>query len=123
MTTKDLKSEIKALAAKKKATKEQRKTVKFTGTRSLTPWEAQILALRQKEELKHMYIAYALLRGKSIETAIGPKTEYLEPNTEYHYRIRAANEMGESFGEDMTFTTPFYGGAPVAVTLPATNIG
>lgn len=75
MTTKDLKSEIKALAAKQKATKEQRKTVKFTGTRSLTPWEAQILALRQKEELKHMYIAYALLRGKSIETAIGPKLD------------------------------------------------
>lgn len=76
MTTKDLKSEIKALAAKQRETKEQRKTVKFTGTRSLTPWEAQILALRQKEELKHMYIAYALLRGKSIETAIGSKTEY-----------------------------------------------
>ena len=76
MTTKDLKSEIKALAAKQKATKEQRKTVKFTGTRSLTPKEAQLLALRQKEELKHMYIAYALLRSKSIETAIGPKTEY-----------------------------------------------
>ena len=75
MTTKDLKSEIKALAAKQKATKEQRKTVKFTGTRSLTPREAQILAFCQKEELKHMYIAYALLRGKSIETAIGPKLD------------------------------------------------
>ena len=76
MTTKDLKSEIKALSQKQRETKEQRKTEKFTGTRSLTPWEAQRLALRQKEQLKHMFIAYALLRNKPIESAISEKTEW-----------------------------------------------
>jgi len=76
MTTKDLKSEIKALAEKQRQTKEQRKTVNFKGTRSLNPKDAQLLALEQKSQLKHMYIAYALLRGKSIETAINPETEY-----------------------------------------------
>lgn len=52
----------------------------------------------------------------------GDPTEYLEEGKEYHFRIRAANEYGESFGEDMTFVTPSYYGAPVATTLPATNI-
>lgn len=76
MTTKDLKQAIKDLSQKQRDTKEQRKTVRFTGKRSLNPRDAQLLALDQKKQLKHMYIAYALLRGKSIETAIGPKTEY-----------------------------------------------
>lgn len=76
MTTKDLKLAIKDLSKKQRETKEQRKTVNFKGTRSLDPHKAQMLAISQKEELKHMYIAYAQLRGKSIETAIKPTTAY-----------------------------------------------
>lgn len=63
------------------------------------------------------------MRLKSKVEGSSDPTEYLEADTEYHYRIRAANEMGESFGEDMTFRTPFYEAPPVAVTLLATNIG
>lgn len=62
------------------------------------------------------------MRLKSKSDSLDP-TEYLEEGKEYHFRIRAANEYGESFGEDMTFTTPANYGAPVATTLPATNIG
>lgn len=77
MTIQDFKSDIKSLVAKQIETKEQRKTVNFKGTnRSLTPWQAQMLALEQKNQLKHMYIAYALLRGKSIETVIKPDTDF-----------------------------------------------
>lgn len=76
LTIKDLKSAIKDLSIKQRQTKEQRKTVKFTGKRSLKPWEAQLLALKQKEELKHMYIAYALLRNKPVESAITEKTAW-----------------------------------------------
>lgn len=76
MTTKDLKSAIKAIAEKQRQTKEQRKTVNFKGTRSLNPKDAQLLAIGQKNQLKHMYIAYALLRGKSIEKVISPNTDY-----------------------------------------------
>lgn len=74
LTIKDLKSEIKSLSKKQRETKEQRKSVKFNGTRSLTPKDAQMLALKQKEELKHMFIAYALLRGKPIESTISKET-------------------------------------------------
>ena len=90
MTTSDLKSAIKSLSAKQRATKEQRKTVKFNGERSLTPKQAQLLALSQKWELKHMYIAYAQLRGKSIETVIGPDTGY---------SVNKVNELVEKYGE------------------------
>jgi hypothetical protein len=58
----------------------------------------------------------------SSKSNSGDPTEYLEPGTTYHYRIRASNQFGDSAGEDMTFVTPVYGGPPTAVTLPATNI-
>ena len=90
MTTKDLKSAIKDLSQKQKETKGQRKTVNFTGVRTMHPKDAQMLALSQKEALKHMYIAYALLRGKSIETAITSKTEYSK---------RRVEELVATYGE------------------------
>lgn len=48
--------------------------------------------------------------------------EFLEPGKTYYYRIVARNEFGESFGEILNFETPTYASAPVAETLPATNI-
>jgi hypothetical protein len=90
MTTKDLKLAIKDLSQKQKETKEQRKTVRFTGKRTMNPHDAQILALKQKETLKHMYIAYALIREKSIETAIGKDTEYSK---------RRVEELVATYGE------------------------
>jgi hypothetical protein len=38
----------------------------------------------------------------------------LSPETEYHFRIMAINDLGTVYGEDMTFTT---GSAPVAPTI------
>jgi hypothetical protein len=90
MKAKELKSAIKDLSTKQRETKNQRKSVKFTGTRSLNPKDAQMLALEQKWQLKHMFIAYAILRGKPIETAVGPKTEYSQ---------NKVNELVEKYGE------------------------
>lgn len=47
-------------------------------------------------------------------------TSILTPNTLYHYRIRATNSAGTSYGEDMTFITPT--SMAIVITLPATNI-
>lgn len=83
MTTQDLKSEIKKLSAQQRETKEQRKTVKFKGIRKMSPQEAQWKSINQGDELKHMFIAYALLRHKPIEKTIGPKTEYSQKRVDY----------------------------------------
>ena len=44
----------------------------------------------------------------------------LQPGVTYHYRIKAVNVQGISYGDDMTFATP--SDPPDVVTLPATNI-
>jgi len=58
------------------------------------------------------------LFGMSNENISYPLTGLLQ-NTAYHYRVKASNSNGTSYGEDMTFVT----GAPSASTLPASNIG
>jgi hypothetical protein len=47
-------------------------------------------------------------------------TSQLLPETIYHYRIKAVNVNGTSYGNDLTFTTP--SSLPIVVTLPVTNI-
>jgi len=78
MTRKDLKSAIAVLAAKQRATKEQRKAVRFIGVRTMKPNDAAALAREQKHELMHMYIAYGVLKGKEIFQIISKDTDYSE---------------------------------------------
>ncbi|NIM12420.1 MAG: hypothetical protein GTO45_09925 [Candidatus Aminicenantes bacterium] len=47
----------------------------------------------------------------------------LANNTTYHYRIKAQNVNGTSYGQDMTFTIGTVGTAPTAVTNAATAVG
>jgi len=44
----------------------------------------------------------------------------LSPGTTYHFRVKAVNEIGTTFGNDMTFTS--LGQVPTATTLAATVI-
>ena len=90
MTRKDLKSAIAVLAAKQRATKEQRKTVRFIGTRTMSPNDAAAQARDNKVELKHMYLAYGVLRGREINQIVSEKTEYSE---------RKLNELLTKYGE------------------------
>jgi hypothetical protein len=62
------------------------------------------------------------MRLKSKTEGSTDPTEYLEAGTTYHYRIRATNSLGTSYGSDMIFTTPTYTAPPEAITLPATDI-
>jgi hypothetical protein len=63
--------------------------------------------------------------GVMNESAVTPVTAQLSSvelklATTYHYRVKAVNAYGTSYGDDMTFTT--VGALPIVVTLPATNI-
>jgi len=40
-----------------------------------------------------------------VEKVVAERLEGLAPDTTYHYRLVAENEVGEDFGEDRTFTT------------------
>ena len=61
-----MREEIAALEKEQKNIKPQRKTVHFTGERTLSPWEAYCKVSDNKERLRILYAAYNLLRGKNF---------------------------------------------------------
>lgn len=59
-----MKNDIKELVKIQIDTKRQRKTVKFTGTRTMDSQDASYASVCQRESLKTYYQAYSELRGK-----------------------------------------------------------
>jgi len=74
----ELKSEIKKIETEQKSLKPQRKTVHFTGTRTVPANQATYEVQVNKASLRHLHIAYGILRGKTLEQ-IEPKRK-TEPN-------------------------------------------
>jgi hypothetical protein len=71
----ELKSKIKDLAASQIVLKNQRKTVNLEGERTLTPSQAAYKHGQNREELRCLYMAYGILRGKQPEEMeSNPKT-------------------------------------------------
>lgn len=61
-----LKSDIKKLAENQKFYRNQRKSVYIIGERKMTPSEAQFRHTVNSHELRLMYAAYGLMRGKTF---------------------------------------------------------
>jgi hypothetical protein len=74
-----LKATIKSLSEQQKSLRLQRKTVHFTGTRTVPAWLATQHHHINRYELRHLYIAYAIMRGKPIEAA-----EVAKPDNPYN---------------------------------------
>ena len=55
-----------------------------------------------------------------IDVSVAANIEGLNPGMTYHFRVVAENELGTTYGENMTFTT--LGAEPTAQTLEATEI-
>lgn len=72
-----LKSEIKVLAETQKDLKNQRRTVKLLGERTIDPEEATYKHMSNREILRAMYGAYGLARGKSLSQT---ENKYSEEN-------------------------------------------
>lgn len=71
-----LKETIKDLASKQYGLKQQRKTINFQGERTLQPWEAATKHLSNRDTLRHMYMAYGLIKGREqSEIELAPLTE------------------------------------------------
>ena len=63
----EIKDRIADLAKEQKNLKPQRKTVHFNGERTIDPSEATYKVDNNKSELRYLYAAYGLLRGKGFE--------------------------------------------------------
>ena len=64
---KDFRAEIAELEKEQKIIKPQRKTVHFTGERTIGPAEATYKSKSNSYDLRIMYAAYNLLRGKGFD--------------------------------------------------------
>jgi len=78
VNVKQLKEDIRVLAAEQKELRNQRKTVRFSGTRTMEPWEATMNHFHNRQKLRVMYAAYAILRGRELSEIDSGKfeTEY-----------------------------------------------
>lgn len=61
-----IRTEIKRLSQMQVELKPQRKTVNFTGERTIDAEQASYLVFDNKFKLRHLYHAYALLKGKEL---------------------------------------------------------
>lgn len=86
-----LKKAIKSLVAEQRLAKPQRKTVHFTGLRTMPSWKAAATHQINRYDLRHMYIAYGAMRGKSIEQ--------IEPNRKTDYSESKVNQILENYGK------------------------
>lgn len=62
-----LKEDIKKQVELQKSYKDQRKTVRFSGTRTMSPDEASWKHTLNREKLRRMYLAYGILREKDLD--------------------------------------------------------
>lgn len=67
-----IKEAIKTLVEEQRQIKPQRKTVNFSGTRKLPAWQATQQHQINRYDLRHLYIAYGIVRGRSVDQ-IEPK--------------------------------------------------
>lgn len=72
----NLKNNIANLAEKQRIAKPQRKTVHFQGERTMSAYDAEMFVRGLKRDLRFMYAAYGLLRGKRFEVTENNDKEF-----------------------------------------------
>ncbi len=63
----NLKNKIKVIAEEQIVLKNQRKTVKLQGERTMEPWQAFYKHQSNRSELRKLYMEYGILKGKKPE--------------------------------------------------------
>ena len=82
-----MKADIKNLVEEQKFLKNQRKTVKLVGKRKMPTWEATYKHQTNREDLRIMYAAYGLARGKSFSQTENHYPEENHPLNNYQRGI------------------------------------
>lgn len=86
-----LKNDIKGLSTQQKTLKNQRKTVNRIGKKLMEPWQADYQHGYNRWDLRHMYLAYGLLRGKSVDVT--------EPNRKTPIDMELVDKFMEKYAE------------------------
>jgi len=81
------KEDIRTLSEGQRELKNQRKTVKMVGSRTMSPSEATWKHQMNREKLRIMYAAYGLMRGKSFSQIENKHKEEGHPLNEYKMKI------------------------------------
>jgi len=87
-----LKQEIKKLAENQKELKNQRKTVKLDGERTMPTYEAAYKHYSNRTKLRHLYMALGLLRGRTAEQ--------VESNPKTPINMNVVNKLMEQYGNE-----------------------
>ena len=88
-----MKEDIKLKVQEQKIAKANRKTVHIQVERTMSPTEAYFKSIKLKEELRHMYLAYGVLRGMTPEVIEqNAKTPY---NKDWVKRITEKYELSQ----------------------------
>jgi hypothetical protein len=82
-----LKEDLKKLAENQRFLKNQRKTEKLVGERVMEPWKATYEHQANRENLRLMYAAYGLMRGKSFSQTENKYPEEGHPLNEFKKQI------------------------------------
>lgn len=82
-----LKEKIKSLAEEQSFLKDQRRTAKIAGERKLEPWEAAMTHQVNRENLRIMYAAYGIAKGKKFSDVENHYPEEGHPLNVYKSQI------------------------------------
>jgi len=82
-----IKSDIQILSDLQRSLKNQRKTEKLQGERTMEPWVAAYKHQSNREDLRLMYAAYGLMRGKSFSVTENRFPEEGHPLNEFKSKI------------------------------------
>jgi hypothetical protein len=101
VNVKSMKEAIKNMASYQKFLKNQRKTVNLVGERVIEPYEATCKHADHREQLRLMYAAYGLARGKSFSQIENNHKEGEHPLDQFADRINKYIRMYEMKGEEV----------------------
>lgn len=82
------KQEIKKLAEEQRNLKNLRKSVNYQGVRTMEPWQAQMKHYFNGKQLRIMYAAYGIIRGKSYSQIENYYSEEMHPLKQFDNQIQ-----------------------------------
>lgn len=92
-----IKEQIKVLVKEQKVLRNQRRTVKLVGERTIDPWQAAVKHISNRGQLRYLYAAYGIMRGKTIEQIESKKSK--EP-----INMDKVNKLIEQYNEQVVRT-------------------